>query len=1221
MREGRHRTHTNDEDKNDYKVQQKKGGTYMAGVKVKISAIDELSAAFDRMTSAGERALEMFERLQGTATGSFDTVNREVESMTQTLNNATGYADAFTDALDEMGSVSATEIEHLSGMEDVMDAVTNQSTEAEKAISEFGETSERAGEKAEDFGDTSKGAVVGLADVLATVGIVAALDQIVDAFSECSEAAAEFETNVTMISTVADTTILSTDEMAAQIKDLSGETARSVNELADATYNAISAGVDTSNAVLTVEEATKLATSGFTSSSTAMSVLTTAMNAYKMEASEITDISDSLIVTQNMGVVTIDQLAHSMGKAISTASAYGVNLYNLESGYISLTLAGINAEDSTTYLSSMMNELGSASSDVAKVLVEETGQSFGQLMEDGYSLGDVLSVLYDSVDQNSEAMMNLWGSAEAGKASNAIINQGLETFNENLNILTNSTGITQKSYEAMTNTAAFSTERLNNSFDNLSIAIGEDLNPAVSDFKHGLADMVDGFTDLVEEHPAISAVLTGITVGVGAVTLGVTAYTAATKIATVVSTAFGTAVNAAIWPLTLAAAAIAGVTAAVVYFADEADDMERVMNTLTASSQEQYEELQELEAEYQALVDAGEADTVAAYQLKNEIDELTESFEANKETIGDLTERNEQLRTAMDEVAASYEEAMDEITQSESDAKSLIAQLAAMSETSELSGEQLDIMRGIVDRLNGSYEGLNLTLDETNGKLNMSIEELWEAVTAEAEAQKAQANMDNLMGYLAQYQEAQKLYQDTNATMIAEKDKLEEIYDDITNNRFAKDHPILNATGWAKGAEMNYYSDYGDQHDVWEAAKTKMESARDSFEKLEGNIRACYEAMGYTTEEIDEMMAELAMASAAGTEFAESMENSAEAQISCSEAVEEAVGDVQTRLKELATDYDAVYTAAYDSINGQIGLFDTMKTESEQSVTDMQAALESQVEYLNLYSENLQKASEYGLSETLISSLSDGSAESAGQLDAIITKIEELGGTTEGMSEDAQNFVDSFNSSFEQVETAKENWANSVAQMETDFESAMDEINADMEDAVKKMEMAEDARANVISTMDAYIEGIKSKIPEVNSALAAITWANGNMDSFGLNGYAVGTSNAEPGLALVGENGPEIVDFSGGERVYTADETADILSSRGGNSDFYVAPASTEETSEVGGDKTITLKLEGAGEMKVGGGGMSKEAVVDILIENVKDVLMGIIQQEILEEGDLSYEF
>lgn len=192
--------------------------------------------------------------------------------------------------------------------------------------------------------------------------------------------------------------------------------------------------------------------------------------------------------------------------------------------------------------------------------------------------------------------------------------------------------------------------------------------------------------------------------------------------------------------------------------------------------------------------------------------------------------------------------------------------------------------------------------------------------------------------------------------------------------------------------------------------------------------------------------------------------------------------------------------------------------------------------------------------------------------------------------------------------------------METDFDTAMTEIEGDMEDAVNNMNMADEARANAIATMNAYIEGIKSKTAEVNSAIDAITWANSNMSSFEPNGYAVGTSSAEPGLALVGEEGPELVDFGGGERVYTADETADMLSG-GRNDDFYVAPASTEETSEVGGDKTITLKLEGAGEMKVGGGGMSKEAVLEVLIENVKDVLMGIIQQEILEEGDLSYEF
>lgn len=44
----------------------------------------------------------------------------------------------------------------------------------------------------------------------------------------------------------------------------------------------------------------------------------------------------------------------------------------------------------------------------------------------------------------------------------------------------------------------------------------------------------------------------------------------------------------------------------------------------------------------------------------------------------------------------------------------------------------------------------------------------------------------------------------------------------------------------------------------------------------------------------------------------------------------------------------------------------------------------------------------------------------------------------------------------------------------------------------------------------------------------------------GLPGYAVGTDNAAPGLAWVGESGPELVQFGGGERVYTAAESPKV---------------------------------------------------------------------------------
>ena len=54
----------------------------------------------------------------------------------------------------------------------------------------------------------------------------------------------------------------------------------------------------------------------------------------------------------------------------------------------------------------------------------KTGMVISQLMDNGYSLADVLDILMGSVDGDSSALMNLWGSAEAGKAAKRYTDTG-----------------------------------------------------------------------------------------------------------------------------------------------------------------------------------------------------------------------------------------------------------------------------------------------------------------------------------------------------------------------------------------------------------------------------------------------------------------------------------------------------------------------------------------------------------------------------------------------------------------------------------------------------------------------------------------------------------------------------------------------------------------------------------------------------------------------------
>lgn len=112
--------------------------------------------------------------------------------------------------------------------------------------------------------------------------------------------AIDFENDFAKVSTLlSDTTDFSAYK--GSIIAGSNEMKTVVGDYSDAVYQSISAGVDQANAVQFTNEAIKLAKGGFTSASNAVDILTTAINAYGLEASDATKVSDMLVTTQNLG--------------------------------------------------------------------------------------------------------------------------------------------------------------------------------------------------------------------------------------------------------------------------------------------------------------------------------------------------------------------------------------------------------------------------------------------------------------------------------------------------------------------------------------------------------------------------------------------------------------------------------------------------------------------------------------------------------------------------------------------------------------------------------------------------------------------------------------------------------------------------------------------------------------------------------------------------------
>lgn len=367
----------------------------------------------------------------------------------------------------------------------------------DEANDEIDKTKNKAQDLAKELGDsfnkTGK-TVTNVGKAIAPVSAVMA-----GALTASVKGASDFTKGMSKMSTLFDTTKTSVSNLSKEFITLSNKTGLSATDLAEAGYQALSAGVDVQNAVGFVETAGRLAKAGFTSTATAVDVLTTAINAYGLSQDEADSISNKLVRTQNLGKTTVDELSSSMGRVIPTASAMNVNIDNLTSGYVALTKQGIATAEATTYINSMLNELGDSGTTVGKILQEKTGKGFQQLMSEGHSLADVLKVLQDDAKASGTNFNELWGSAEAGKASLSLLNGGVDEFNATVEIMSSDADDVGQALDKLDTPTVKLQKSLNqamNSGIELGTAFMTSLTPTIEKFSAGMQSATEWFNSL-----------------------------------------------------------------------------------------------------------------------------------------------------------------------------------------------------------------------------------------------------------------------------------------------------------------------------------------------------------------------------------------------------------------------------------------------------------------------------------------------------------------------------------------------------------------------------------------------------------------------------------------------------------------------------------------------------------------------------------------------------
>ena len=290
------------------------------------------------------------------------------------------------------------------------------------------------------------------------------------------------------------------------------------SDYAEAAYSAISAGVKQADVTNFLTQSNKLAKGGLTDLATATDLLTTVQNAYGLSQKDMAHVSDVLVQTQNKGKTTVGELGSAMGRVIPTANNLGVSVEQLGACYAILTAGGINTAESTTYLNSMLNELGKSGSGVDKILREQTGKSFKELTESGKSTGDILQTLSDYAKKSGKSLTDLFSSAEAGKAATALMKDGVSSFNEQLDGMINSTGACDKAFQTMNSTAKDKLTQSLNTLKNAITNIGDVMLPLVANIAQVVAGFADFLNQLGQANPALlqtTVVIGGIVAAIG----------------------------------------------------------------------------------------------------------------------------------------------------------------------------------------------------------------------------------------------------------------------------------------------------------------------------------------------------------------------------------------------------------------------------------------------------------------------------------------------------------------------------------------------------------------------------------------------------------------------------------------------------------------------------------------------------------------------------------
>lgn len=337
---------------------------------------------------------------------------------------------------------------------------------------------------------------------------------------------------------------------------------RSQTELLAASYDIASAGFSSAAEISTILAASiDGAVGGMTTMAKVSDAATSVMNAYGMSADESRALIDGFIQTQNDGKIVVDQYASQIGRLAPIAKAADIGISELNAAISSITASGLPVEQTFTGMAMAIQGIMKPTGDAEKI-ARAFGFEFNAAALKAKGLGGVLMDMKTALHGNKEAMGRMFGSVEALKAVLPLLNDDLESFNQNLENQKNSSGAAAKASLIMSGTVSQALGRIMDGIGNvvrnldfLGVAFKAILS-VVNDFISGFLSLPKWFQVVATSAVALAVAVTALMPVLGGLMAGFVALKGA-------AIAAGAALSIGLAPIFIGAGAVVAFTAAL----------------------------------------------------------------------------------------------------------------------------------------------------------------------------------------------------------------------------------------------------------------------------------------------------------------------------------------------------------------------------------------------------------------------------------------------------------------------------------------------------------------------------------------------------------------------------------------------------------------------------------------------------------------------------------